>query len=335
MKLRISLIFLLALTIISGCEPSNSRTGGFIVTGRISGVDSGQAYLLKLDLETNEEVLVDSAEIKAGQFIFNGVLESPYVHSIRFTNENEKIHFFLENSEITIDADVSDLSAAKVVGSREDSLFRSYHIDEIFERGPGMEIMLNYPDHSFAAFTAYYQFQIQNISADTLNMIMNGFSDDVKQTVYFEHLQKLHDRIIKVAISKPAPEFSIPDEHGKQVHLTDFRGNYVLLDFWASWCAPCRKENPELVKVYEKFRSKDFSVIGISVDERKDRWLKAIRDDQLPWTNVSNLLGWDTVTDEYGIKAIPQNFLLDPNGVIIAKNLSAPELEELLNAIIE
>jgi peroxiredoxin len=203
----------------------------------------------------------------------------------------------------------------------------------IFDRKKGMEIMLNHPDYSFTAFTAYYQFQLYNIQDDTLSFIMNNFTASVKKSAYYKHLDKLYNTLKKVSISQPAPNFKIPDVAGNLVGLEDFRGKYVLIDFWASWCAPCRASNPALVEVYNTFKDKNFTIVGISIDRKKDRWLKAINTDKLPWTNLSNLKGWDEVSTIYGVKAIPQNFLLDPDGIIIDKNIEPDILIEKLNKI--
>lgn len=134
-----------------------------------------------------------------------------------------------------------------------------------------------------------------------------------------------------------AADFSQPDAQGKEVKLSDFRGKYVLLDFWASWCAPCRRENPNLVKAYAKYKpTGKFEILGVSLDKPtdKDKWLKAIAADQLTWTQVSDLKGWDNAAAAlYDIKAIPMNFLIDPNGKIIAKYLRGQELDKKLEEL--
>jgi peroxiredoxin len=290
--------------------------------------------LVKLDLTTNEQVDVDSTRIENGRFTFIGILESPYLHTLLINGKSNKIHFFLENSSIDISADIKDLEHATISGSREDSLFHSYKTEDIFDRKKGMEIMLNHPAYSFTAFTAYYQFQLYNIQDDTLSFIMNNFTASVKKSAYYKHLDKLYNTLKKVSISQPAPNFKIPDVAGYLVGLEDFRGKYVLIDFWASWCAPCRASNPALIEVYNTFKDKNFTIVGISIDRKKDRWLKAINTDKLPWTNLSNLEGWDEVSTIYGVKAIPQNFLLDPDGIIIDKNIEPDILIEKLNKIL-
>jgi peroxiredoxin len=133
------------------------------------------------------------------------------------------------------------------------------------------------------------------------------------------------------AIGALAPEFIQNDPEGKPVSLSSFRGKYVLIDFWASWCGPCRAENPNVVKVYNQYKDKNFTVLGVSLDQpgAKEKWLKAISDDQLTWTHVSDLKYWNNeVAQQYGISAIPQNFLLDPSGKIVAKNIRGEALEK-------
>jgi peroxiredoxin len=134
-----------------------------------------------------------------------------------------------------------------------------------------------------------------------------------------------------VSIGQVAPGFQLPDQTGKEFKLSDFKGKYILLDFWASWCAPCREENPNIVKQFERFKNKNFTVLGISLDDDRAAWLKAIKDDQLNWPHLSELKRWDgKVTLQYKVEGIPASFILDPEGKIIAKNLRGVELEQFL-----
>lgn len=328
------LLVVLTVFIFQSCHTVLEKNDGYTIHGKIDHMKDGAVTLSKLDLTTNERINVDSAEIKDGQFTFSGTLEGPYLHTLYFNNDEDKIYLFLENSEVQISGDLEHLEDVKISGSREDSLFRSYQLDDIFDRKKGMEIMLQHPDYSFAVFTAYYQFQIFNIQTDTLDMVMEGFTEPVRNSIYFEHLKKLYNTLKRVAIAQPAPNFSIPDTTGTEVSLNDFKGKYILIDFWASWCAPCREANPKFVEVYDQFSDKNFTIIGISVDKDEKRWKDAIKSDKLPWTNLSNVKGWDIVSETYGVKAVPQNFLIDPNGIIIDKNLEPEQLATTLNKLL-
>jgi thiol-disulfide isomerase/thioredoxin len=133
-----------------------------------------------------------------------------------------------------------------------------------------------------------------------------------------------------------AADFSQPDANGKPIALSSFKGKYVLVDFWASWCGPCRSESPNLVKAYEKYKSKNFEIFGVSLDQSKDKWLKAIKDDKYTWPQAGDMKGWENAaSQQYGILGIPFNMLLDPNGVVIARNLRGEALEKKLEEILK
>lgn len=143
-------------------------------------------------------------------------------------------------------------------------------------------------------------------------------------------------QMANVTIGKKAPEISLKDIHGSIQQLSSFRGKYILIDFWASWCTPCRAENPNLVRVYQKYKDKKFDIFGISLDKNKDAWEKAIKDDKLTWTQVSELSGWESqVASTYVVESIPSNFLLNPEGKIIAKDLQSIDLDKILSDLLK
>jgi len=140
------------------------------------------------------------------------------------------------------------------------------------------------------------------------------------------------------SVGSAAPDFTMNDPEGKAVALSSFKGKYVLIDFWASWCGPCRQENPNLVAAYHEFKERNFTVLGVSLDRPngKDAWLKAIQDDQLAWTQVSDLQFWNNAAAKlYGVRGIPANFLIDPQGTIVAKNLRGEELHTKLQELLQ
>ena len=166
--------------------------------------------------------------------------------------------------------------------------------------------------------------------------LYNGLSAELKQTDAGKKFGERLPTLKAVALGAAAPEFAEADTSGKMVSLTSFRGKYVLVDFWASWCGPCRAENPNVVKAFNRFKGQKFTILGVSLDRpgAKAKWLAAIHKDGLNWTHVSDLNFWDSkVAGLYAVRGIPQNFLLDPNGKIIAKNLRGDDLEDKLEEI--
>ncbi len=165
------------------------------------------------------------------------------------------------------------------------------------------------------------------INLKTFEPAFYALSDRMRNTPEGKTLESRLMLAKKLSIGQTAMDFTQNDVEGNPVSLSSYRGKYVLLDFWASWCGPCRAENPNVLKAYNKYKDKNFDVLAVSLDENRKAWIKAIKDDGMPWVQVSDLKGWKSqVATQYGIKAIPQNFLIDPNGIIIAKNLRGEEL---------
>ncbi|PRD48698.1 TlpA disulfide reductase family protein [Sphingobacterium haloxyli] len=157
--------------------------------------------------------------------------------------------------------------------------------------------------------------------------IEDEFTDNRYVSQFKEEAKKLK----RLAVGQPAPEIKSFTPNNRTVKLSDFRGKYVLVDFWASWCAPCRQENPNIVKQYHAFKDKGFTVLGVSLDNNPGSWMRAIEADQLEWTQVSDLQAWSSdLVINYRIKAIPTSYLIDPAGKILAKNLRGKELETFL-----
>lgn len=185
----------------------------------------------------------------------------------------------------------------------------------------------------------FYAFLFFNSSTNTVAIdgVYNKLDKTVQTSYFGNQLKEISDRI-KAAdvVGKPAPDFTLPTPDNKSVSLSSLKGKYVLVDFWASWCGPCRKENPNVVKAYNQFKDKNFTILGVSLDEDKGAWQAAIAKDKLTWTHVSDLKGWQsTAAALYNVQSIPANFLLDKDGKIIAKNLRGEDLVTTLSSLIQ
>jgi peroxiredoxin len=190
----------------------------------------------------------------------------------------------------------------------------------------------NHPN-SYLSLMAISSMGGPSADVNEIEPLYNGLSQALKDTEAGKQLKESFAPLKATALGTLAPDFTQNDVDGKPVKLSSFKGKYVLLDFWASWCGPCRQENPNVVRVYNKYKNKNFTVLGVSLDRPNGKadWLKAIKDDGLTWTHVSDLKFWNNAAAGlYFVQSIPQNYLIDPQGKIVAKNLRGADLEAKL-----
>jgi len=173
------------------------------------------------------------------------------------------------------------------------------------------------------------------LEAEEFQELFSSLDKSIQGSQYGESVTAYIKSLKANGVNVAADDFSQANTKGEPVKLSSFRGKYVLVDFWASWCGPCRQENPNVVKAYNKYKDKNFTILGVSLDDNRDRWLRAISQDGLTWTQVSDLRGWSNeVAVQYSIQSIPSNFLVSPEGKIIARNLRGEELEAKLQELL-
>lgn len=324
-------LFALALAglLMASCQEAPK---GYVINGMVENMPDGNIYLKSFRNKMFFDV--DTAEIKDGKFTFEGVVAEPLLFGLATEDMNYPLQLFVENA--TMDVTIgNDGETITVMNSPVNAIFQG-NAEKVFEKGYNIDSLITkYPESPAAAFFLYRYFTYQ-LPLDGLKATRAKLAPSLATCPYVADLDVIIGQLENVQIGKTAPEFALPDTAGVSVSLSDFRGKYVLLDFWASWCPPCRRENPNVVKAFQDYKDKNFTIVGISLDKDKDKWMKAIADDQLTWTHLSDLKYWDSeIPALYGVRGIPANVLLDPNGVIIAKNITEEALHEKLKEVIQ
>ncbi len=341
----------------------------YVINGSIKKA-SDNSYIY-LSHKYNDITHVDSALVKSEKFTFKGKTPEPNMYWITLQKTaNPTLIFFVDNTNITVTTEVDSLASAKVKGgvTQDDYkawlLMQSKYADVrknliiqynsygqandqanakrildtagLLERAYVKDIetfIKTHPQSNIGAY-AIYSVVLDWPKIDEYDVLYKSLSEPVRNGK-FGKLAEDKIAVMKGAtVGYPAINFTLPDVNGKPVSLSSYKGKYVLVDFWASWCGPCRGENPAVVAAYQKYKSKGFDILGVSLDQNKEKWLQAIEKDNLTWAHVSDLKGWQNeVAQKYGVTSIPFNVLLDKDGKILAKALRGAALEAELAKI--
>ena len=353
--------------LLINCNEQEANT--FSIEGITDFTDEKIIYMLSP--EGNMTIPVDSAKIVNGKFKMNGKVSSPNLNYLSIDGLN--IPFILENGNIKAKIYKDSISVSKFSGtiSNEDfyifnqksrELSNSYN-DIIIEMNQannlGDDILVtDLQDQAKLLQQKFFIFQknfmreninsyisalilegfavSQTLPVDSLKLIYNGLTERIKRTSSGNNIESiLFPPLMPTDVGQIAPMFSGPNPEGEILQLKDLMGKITLIDFWAAWCRPCRIENPNLVKLYKEMNSKGLEIVGVSLDRDMNSWRKAIEDDGLMWSQISNLQFWqDPIAKLYNISAIPAAFLIDSEGRILAKNLRGERLKEKVKELL-
>jgi peroxiredoxin len=368
-------VFLMALLpAMAFAQTPTDTTGNFIIQAKIGNLNSPARAYLFYQLGANK--VVDSSLIVNGVFSFHGDVIDPNRATMVIDHTGRGISsldpktadalpFILAKENIALSSVTDSVYRAKLTGSAINEDYQKFiavlaPVNAMAQQFKAtvnsmtpeqqeakskelqkiqINVLQNYVNanpKSYFSIIAISQLGQAGIDVSVLAPLYAKLDTSLKSTETGKQLKKSINALLPTALGAMAPDFTQNDPNGNPVSLSSFKGKYVLIDFWASWCGPCREENPNVVKAYNKFKNKNFTILGVSLDkpEGKADWLAAIKNDGLTWTQVSDLRYWgNKVALLYAVQSIPHNFLLDPSGKIIAKDLRGSDLDAKLTQI--
>lgn len=361
----------LTCTVLSWGQ-TEQKIEGYLIEGNISGDYTGKVYLIKEDGMKGEQTIIDSCEVADGKFTFKGPHQDyPLIHFVK-SIDAQITPVFLEDGHIRMNINPERFLYADVRGTLNNDIRRFYEMEvkhmmdslvsatNLFWKKYGRQddekenkdfqarsalmgrrnleiqrdLVQRFPDEAFAPFIIGFE-MAADISSEELKALRASLSPKLADHPYTRELDEMIASE-NFGIGSVAPNFKLQDLNGKILELKNYRGKYVLIDFWASWCGPCRREMPNVAKLYKACKGKDFEIIGISLDDKSDKWHAAVKEMNMSWPQCSELLGWSTsVVRKYNINAVPTTVLVDPEGLVVAINLRGEQLAAKVKELIK
>jgi peroxiredoxin len=361
---------LLIAAVIMSCSQSPE---GYQIQGTLTGdLEIGiQAFLRKRN-EEGRFINLDTTIVVDGKFSFSGIQEEPEIHYIFFDVARGNIPVIVENGTIEVSAQRDSLGFFKIKGTVQNDLFADFlegsramsyrartmtadmrrasaNMDtvqmnslreeymELQDEAKEFELdfVREHPNAYISALIVEKAQQQKLLPESEIEALFEGLTPEIQNTEIGKRIREKIDKGEKVTIGSKAPNFSAPTPAGDQLALNDVLGKATILDFWAAWCRPCRAENPNVVRIYNKYKDRGLSILGVSLDRKAEDWKKAIADDGLEWNHVSNVEYFDEIAELYNVDAIPATFILDENGTIVAKDLRGPALEAKIAELLQ
>jgi thiol-disulfide isomerase/thioredoxin len=344
----------------------NQKGPGFEITGTVKGVLENSTVFLT-DVNNPPDTLA-LALVKMGTFVLKGQVPEPSICELNFESAKKRMPVFIGNDKIQVEGNIDELQGLKLTGSSSmddfvefQKIFTPYitkinMLGQLQSSAAGIsksdsisrvltttigsaEVLLDqFIEPKKSSYVSPFVLMVFNdVSGDVLlqEKRLNSLSPQVQGGYFGKMLRELIENGKIGAVGTEEIDFTQNDTTGNPITLSSFKGKYVLVDFWASWCHPCRMDNPNVVATYSRFKNKNFTILGVSLDRARDPWVRAISEDNLSWAQVSDLKFWNNeVALKYKIRSIPQNFLVDPNGKIVGRNLHGPELQSKLCELI-
>jgi peroxiredoxin len=331
---------LLLVVALSTSSFSQTKNGEFEIIGNVSGFQDS-SYIRLYDFSVGENVFMDSAQIINGKFFFKGSINNDKNYqSVGIITSDFKniITFWLQSGVIHFTAEKGKFRNAVITGSPMED--EANQLNTLEKKNPKNKknIRIDYiKSHPNSLISGYVlKLHCKSWGKDTSTFLYDGLSERVKQSEFGKRIYEYLTLAKDIKVGDKFVDFTLPGRNGNNVSLSDYKNKYVLLDFWGSWCSPCRAENPNLVKTYNEFKDKGFDILGVSVETNKKSWLNAVHEDGIIWESVSDLKGENNKAALiYGIHYYPANFLINPNGIIIAKDLRGDALRNKLTELLK